>query len=359
MGTNQKGLYVTYSMPSGGSPIDVSIVNSKFTNLYYPGSGGVGAYISMDGNLNVEETIMQNITCYQGCGFYLSSPTGTSKFTNCYFVNNTAGSAGGGAIYLSSGSSAIDGSVFVNNVAGGDGGAITAGNSVSSLSVTNSNFTQCQTDDDGGAIYVTGSLVVDSSVFTSNVAEDEGGAIHATGSVSISNSKFIRNSATTEGGAFYTSASSTKPGSITKCVFSHNSAATDGGAVYQYSGTLQLVGVEMNNNTAAGNGGSTFTRAALNIIGGYFEDNAADSGGALYIDSYPTSVNIRGAEFSVNEAQKNGGGFACVGDAGVFMDQADFTGNVASSGSAYYCNTCTVTSGRVTIDPDNSVQCAQ
>lgn len=237
-----------------------------------------------------------------------------------------------------------------------NGGAISWSSSTENSEVNNCIFRQNSAGTSGGALYFAGaSSTVSNSSFEGNDAVN-GGAIYSSSTMVVSHSNFTQNTAT-DGGAYYSVASSTEPANIVDCTFDSNSVSADGGAIHQSSGTMLLQRVTFEKNQATGNGGAIYTAAAMNIMGGGLNTNQATDGGGIYIDSYPSSVNIRFAKMDGNAASNDGGAFACVGSAGVFLDFVELSGNTGTKGSAYYCDTCTVASASVNVNSNNDIDC--
>lgn len=100
----------------------------------------------------------------------------TDQFTECAFINNSATSGPGGAIYSRGPIIRIGGCKFFNNSAEGDGGAIA---SLGDVYIHSSLFDGNVAGGSGGAIYTTSSAFTSiNSVLTNNVAGDGGGAVY-------------------------------------------------------------------------------------------------------------------------------------------------------------------------------------
>ena len=189
----------------------------------------------------------------------------------------------GGAIYLYAGVTLdLSGVEFSGNLAG-QGGAIYA---QSSPMITSSdNVFQDQYAYQGGALYLGRDAVLDDvgSVFSGNEAYHQGGAFYFNqgGALSFDGTGFNSNGATSEGGVFYLVNRSSL--SLTDNTFTEN-ASTDG-----YGGVLYS---NMENDVA--------------ISGGVFEDNSADSGGALFLRDAST-LSIEGSSFTGNSVSGSGG----------------------------------------------------
>jgi len=178
----------------------------------------------------------------------------TLNINNCTFKNNHA--EYGGAIYISSGSLNIVNSLFINNYAYNFGGAI-ASESGTSINISKSRFVNSKSlADAGGAIYV------------------------RAGSLNIDNVSII-NSSATFGGAITTLNTTVSLNCLTAL---NNTAKYDGGAVYHMYGNFTSQNGYYKNNSAI-NGGALFidesSRLALNS-NQFLENKANFTAGAVY-----------------------------------------------------------------------------
>jgi predicted outer membrane repeat protein len=165
---------------------------------------------------------------------------GSVTYNSCTFDGNNTNSANGGAISIESGSVIMNGTKFTCNMA------------------------NVNTSDDGGAINLIGNanLTLSGCTFHGNVAKDKGGAIHASGNaavLTISNTTFTNNQTNTSpafAGAIYLYNTTTI---LDGNYFSNNTATTNGGAVFvakNQSGngaTYSMSNNTMTSNTAGNN----------------------------------------------------------------------------------------------------------
>lgn len=160
----------------------------------------------------------------------------------------------------------------------------------------------------GGAVYMgAGYLNIADSEFINNLAYNYGGAIACENivNINISKSKFIKNIALNDaGGAIYIKhAKNFNADSI----FISNSTATFGGAITTLDAHVSLRDINASNNSAEWDGGAIYhmygTFASNN---GYFVNNSARNGGALFIDN-STSLNVIGNTFINNTASAYAG----------------------------------------------------
>ena len=161
--------------------------------------------------------------------------TGSLDLYGASFTSNTAGTAGSGGAIISAKPLTITDSTFTGNSAGagGKGGAIDQ--TAAALVLTGDTFTGNSASNTGfgGAVNTWAGGTITDCTFDSNTAKF-GGAVSALGSAAATT---ITHSASE---------------SVTR--FSNNSAVSYGGAVYA-SGTVEIDGAAITNNTAALGGG--------------------------------------------------------------------------------------------------------
>lgn len=191
--------------------VDVSVTGVILKNIVF--MKGNSKY--KDGgaiNSEIGDTAIYN-SIFGFCHGYNGGAVYNCNVYDCVFLNNSA--RYGGAMY--NGSAINCG--FGNNTAY-HGGAI-----YDSHTVTTSEFENNHADDDGGAIYSSGSsITVTKCKFINNHAGDDGGAIYGS-SATVKNSYFKSNNAKYYGGAMYY-------GSAHNCAFIMNTAKKGGGMYY-------------------------------------------------------------------------------------------------------------------------------
>ena len=278
-------LYVTTTNPR------ISLKDINFCNGYGDEDGGA-VYIPGPGSSWVKKTISLSV---QNCNFTnnLAETCGGAIYAygdilymnvlKCSFINNKVlGWGGAGAIHAPS-------------PYGGDG-----------LTVSYSTFiNNTASSDDGGAIYC-GKGHVNNCYFKDNTAAKEGGAIGSDYGVDIYNSVFINNEAKYGGAVVSRGTTST----IQNCSFSLNKAKL-GGAVYTFAGTT-VKDCKFTSNIATDKGGAMYFLAKTsNIYNSAFASNTAENGGAIYnveVNPYVGSeviVNAIECIFKSNKASLN------------------------------------------------------
>ena len=220
--------------------------------------------------------------------------------SNCTFKDNVATNAVGGAVMIEGNNCKITDSHFENNVAPSSGGAIRIeGNS---NTISNSIFTANKaTESLGGAISSLGHRnVITGNKFTKNSAGRDGGAVDAEGTqvaeigtgIIITNNVFDSNVASgskegSHGGAISLACEKSE---ITNNNFTNNHANSIKGAPASIGGAIRW------------NGNSNMGK----ITGNKFDNNYAQSGGAIYIAG--NGINIASNKFNGDKATSGSGG---------------------------------------------------
>jgi len=248
----------------------------------------------------------ENKAVKDGGAVHASSEKGNITITNSTFTSNKAEKQGG-AVYASD--LTITGSTFTGNKAINDvGGAVFAGH----LTITGSTFIENSTDTDfggntgGGAVFSYGGLTIADSVFTSNKAKISGGAVFA-GHLTITGSTFTSNKAK-EGGAVHSSSPI-----ITGSTFISNETKDRGGAIYSGSSIItdsSFISNSTNSDYSNDGGGAVYSYGHLTIVGSTFTSNAANRrgfGGAIYLTSDRSTLNILNSTFYQNTTEKESG----------------------------------------------------
>ena len=255
-----------------------------------------------------------------GAAIYANGQNGTIR--NSEFIDNL--SASSAAVYFNGG--LVTNSTFTRN-SGAYGAAVYAD---STLTVTDSEFTDNISTQDGGAIYSYGDITVSNSTFRRNSANDEGGAIRGSLDINVNGSTFASNSAGDDGGALWASVNITINGPTT---FTSNLAINEGGAVWADE-DIEVNDSTFTNNrvTASGSDGG----AIYNYDDGYhlvvnrsiFTGNTAvDQGGAIW--KYDEDVLVTDSTFISNGASEGGAIFNEGGD--VDPTRSVFDGNTATN----------------------------
>jgi len=189
-----------------------------------------------------------------------------------------------------------------------------------------------------GALLLTGGTFSGCSVNPLNGYTGHGGAIESYGgTVSAQDCIFVGNSAKETGAAGGAMALMFSNNTITGGTFSGN-VAYFGGAIQQRGGSMTVTGALFSANATAGEPTKTYAPgggaieihegATASISGCTFSANASRSGGAIYNDTYNTTVStatFEGCVFDANTADYQGG--AIYNYATMTVTNSVFTGN--------------------------------
>lgn len=242
------------------------------------------------------------------------------------------------------------------------GGAICA-SECSDIAIKNCLFDDCQTTDDGGALYLNNipKCLVEGSTFTGNkststAATNGGGAIASSGTtkLNVKDSTFTKNSAK-NGGAIFNSASiyiygNTQIGQADNA----NTATANGGGVYTsnmtYFGyyrsdsgistkTIWDGGVSYNEAGLYGGGiyqtDTDGSSVRLVLDKGSVDHNTAMAGAGLHLADY-ANARMDGGTITANETSGNGGAVYTSSNGQFYMAGGTITANSAANGGGIY-----------------------
>ena len=267
---------------------DIGSPGSTADNSYHvinnPSSRGLTGTAVLDGFVITAGNANGSLQNAHGAGM-VNDGSGADEvcspaIQNCWFINNTANSAGG--VMYNNGSNSGNSSpvvtncVFQNN-SGRVGGAVynNAEGGTTLSQFINCSFQSNSAQNDGGAMHNNGTSSgnsrpqITNTLFQSNRA-DYGGAIRnsAISGVCVpvlTNCVFQSNTASAGGGALYNDGSSQGNSSpvLTNCVFQRNSAGgAGGGAILNYAisglSTPALNTCTFQGNTTSGSGGALY-----------------------------------------------------------------------------------------------------
>lgn len=258
---------------------------------------------------------------------------------NLQYLSITGGNAaasGGGAIYTpdgitSSGSLQISDSYIYNNIAA-YGGGIYAGNTTSSVTISNTLLENNSATQQGGGIYSKESLSLTNANFFSNTTVWHGGGISVlNGSTTINGGSFYNNTAGSgNGGAVNVNNGLVVSGTS----FYHNSAGDSGGAITQWNKSFQIViaNAVFHGNTAKLHGGGVYVNSVVTFDHDIFDANIVDSGdtrdvfgGGVYAGNTgnvtnQSAVTVLDSTFTSNETKCSGCAFQ--GGGGIYVRYA-------------------------------------
>lgn len=233
---------------------------------------------------------------------------------------------------------------FNGNWAGGIGGALRVRSNVN-VTVTGTTFSNNKSRYGAGIYVQTNSstpLNVTGSSFVKNNALTRGGAIEGNSAahVKFESTDFIENIAGT-GGAIYCIATAANPAKFTiiGCSFTKNSstssvATNGGGAIYGSTGTeFKINGnSQFKENSAVNYGGAIYiatTDSYMDVDRAVFDSNTALAAGAIYLNANNAANVINNAIFYKNSAG-NGGAFTFAG-APALITNSTFYGNISTA----------------------------
>ncbi len=292
--------------------------------------GCVGSCPSM---ITLQELTVQNGKAEVSGGGISGS---TITVTNSTFSNNTWASGYGGAI--SGGTVTVTNSSFSGNSAT-SGGAI-HGNGF--VTVTNSTFSG-NSGASGGAISG-GTVTATNSTFSNNTASGSGGAISGTalgmripGTVTVANSTFSNNTAAMDGGAIVVTtgiAGGEVAVAVTDSTFSNNTASGSGGAISGggiSASTITVTNSTFSNNTASGSGGA-ISGGDVRVTNSTFSNNMMSGSGTVKGGAISgRTVTVTNSTFSNNTASGSGGAISGSGSGANTVTGSTFNNNATTS----------------------------
>ena len=201
--------------------------------------------------------------------------------------------------------------------------------------------------DEGGAIYVYGTLNMTGGSIARNSAESAGGIyVHENGTAILANVTLTNNKASKWGGG---AINNKGVATLESCVIRDNSAGNEGGGIYNGSKELTLRNCTISENSAPGGGGiccfGAVTMENTKISG----NHAGDVGGG--IDAHGT-LNVTGGEFSGNSGGDAGGIYISGGT--ITLTNVSIHDNWGSGGGALNNKTGTATLTGCTIQANSS-----
>ena len=294
--TNNGGaIYLQGSI--NGDCSNVTITKGTFIdNVAGKNGGAVDFYQGAKSGRVINSTFINN-TAVTGNGGAIFWNGTDGQIINSSFNNNHA-RFDGGAVYIEGNNCLFANSTLDNNTAGDDGGAIfwtgQRGKMYNITANNNSGISKSDALDNshskGGTIIITGSnMAIDQLVVTNSFANEEAGGLFLTGNnVNLTNIYFANCSASTDGSA----QNSTKGGAMeiignnTRIINAtiENSLAEDGGGIYWSGHDGYAYNITATNNTAIEDGGALYISGDDCLINAStFTDNVAgDDGGAIY-----------------------------------------------------------------------------
>ena len=280
-------------------------------------------------SLNVSNSTFNSNSAVRGGAIYYAGEK-SLRISSSNFTGNSASL--GGTVYKSGAASlSISSSNFAGNSASRGGAIFSAGDA--SVGISESNFSDNSASASGGAIYTGGGAIlsISASDFSKNSAWFNGGAVFNNEEANIVESSFANNTADSEGGAVFSNTRDTI--TISRCRFSGNVAGEKGGALH--SGGASINGSSFTANSAELSGGAIVIWVKAHISDSTFLDNSAveEDGGAIHSRG---DISIGRSNFKGNSAGDEGGAIRSTEDSEVDVSLGFFRDNSAEDGGAIY-----------------------
>ncbi len=332
------------TIDGGGTGPVVTIASGQTATARLQGftiSGGVaadsGGGVLIDNSAaTVEDCVFDGNSAVNNGGG-LAALNGDVVLIDNTFTGNTAALAGGGA-YLSVGVQTVTGNLFDGNLAGGsDGGGMYLFSGGAGIEVSGNTFTNNETADDGGGLYVEDfSGVIAQNEFSENLAAQDGGGIMlstTTGVTDVENNLFCGNESERGAGLFILAA---EPIATNNTFFDNV-----GTHLLKPSQLRAFDGVFRNNIVSSGTGYGvelvnvdlwSFNNVFGNSLGGYEDDDL--SGTNSNIAQNPSFVASSTDQDCSNDDLNLGTGSPSI-DAGNPSSQYDDTDTTTNDQGAY------------------------
>lgn len=284
---------------------ELTINQSSIKNNKTPANGG-GIFIANGNNASLttdRADISENDASEKGGGIYTNT---TTTFKNSTINKNTASGPGGG-IYVAELPGAhltIENSKINENTASYGGGVILYPNN-NSNSITNSEFKNNTSSNQGGGLWMKANTTISETIFKNNEANSQGGGIFMDqGTSEIAGSDLIMNRANAGGGLFIFKGNL----NIESTTLSQNESSTSGGGLYHRSGMLTIKSLsQLTENTATNHGGGIYSLSELEIDNSSVNNNSAsENGGGIHVTQPVTIKN--NSLVNNNIAGQTGGG---------------------------------------------------
>ena len=330
------GIYV--GADSGSTQITNSIFKS---NVAWERGGAVNLHAS---GVHIDQGQFYDNLAINGSALYVGGVGTQNKVHESIFSGNNATSYGGG-IYWIAYEGEIRGSEFISNSAEYGGGIYLNGKSANT-NISNTKFKFNNAVKNGGAIDCNATQMnLTNTLFESNYAGEYGAALcreaNATGGHGKNNT-FISNHAGISGAAL--AWLNVENININNYTFIDNTAERSGGAIYISKGSDNCV---IFNSTFKGNHLTNMTEyhygGAIDCVGdnltvnmSSFENNGANTGGAIYVGTGSSQAHILASNFTSNYAYADGGAIGLKADT-LIINESIFKSNTAiGSGGAVY-----------------------
>ena len=208
----------------------------------------------------------------------------------------------------------------------------------------------------GGVLTVADSSADNAGKITGGYAQNNGGGIYVIGTLDLTGGTVTGNRCGQFGAGIYVKggAANISGGAVRK-----NAAGTKGGGIYCCeNGTLNVTGGAVSENTATNDGGGIYVceNSVMKTSGGAVNGNTAQFGGGLYLKG--ANVDIRGLEISSNAASGEGAGAYFIdGGTGAIADTLFYDNDAGSQGGGVkVCDSAALTMTGCTFSENHCIQ---
>lgn len=316
------------------------------------GLGGGCLAAEAQSQLTAARVELTNCSSSRGGGLFLTNGA-TAHLASCT-VRHSSGRVGGAIVVSEETTLTLQACSFLNNTAtSGSGGALFM-DTWSVVEASGCEWSGNVANYQGGAAFVglSSSLTASDSTFMHGTATQGGGVAVSSAQATLTNCSLAHNYATDAAGGLWVGQSAQDtPTQLTDCTVEHNSAADSAGGLLATRGLVSLTRCALSHNTArAGSGGGGVARfsSQLTLQQSTVEANAATAGSAGGLHVSDSRLNADNVIVSGNSAGSgNSGGIGCLHGSTCTLANTALQGNTATeaggSGGGMYVDSSTYT----------------
>ncbi len=291
---------------------------------------GAGVYCVNSSPTFSNLIVMENQTEYsQGSGSGLLLSNSTSTIYCCRFLNNYAGTFGGGISIINNSEVEINNCDFLNNASEFYGGGIYTKDS--DVSIFNSCFYSNQSEMGGGLLSEEqSSILIKNSTFEGNHSNGYGGGSHFYQSeFNIRNSLFSLNSGEKGGGLY---AEESVNSIIDSTSFDNNNVTYSGGGIYCNDSNILINQVDFVENISTMNGGAIelFIGNEIEMSNCKIVDNESKDGAGISCGTSELSLYYCTLNGNSNGLDPNNGAGLSLSNSNVSVSNTIFYNNSAN-----------------------------